>query len=49
MGIAGGAILPLAWGWLSDIWSPQQAYLIALPCYLFIMYFALYGYKKRSW
>jgi fucose permease len=49
MGIAGGAILPLAWGWLSDIWSPRQAYLIAIPCYLFIMYFALYGYKKRSW
>jgi glucose/galactose transporter len=49
MGIAGGAILPLVWGWLSDAISPQQAYWIALPCYLFILYFALSGYKKRSW
>ncbi len=49
MAIAGGAILPLIWGWLSDIWSPRQAYWIALPCYLFILYFALSGYKKRNW
>lgn len=49
MAIAGGAILPLVWGWLSDIWSPRQAYWIALPCYLFILYFALSGYKKRNW
>lgn len=49
MAIAGGAILPLVWGWLSDIWSPRQAYWIALPCYIFILYFALSGYKKRNW
>jgi FHS family L-fucose permease-like MFS transporter len=49
MGIAGGAILPLVWGTLSDLWSPQQAYWLAIPCYLFILYFALAGYKIRSW
>ncbi len=49
MGIAGGAILPLLWGYLSDVWSPQQAYWLAVPCYLFIIYFALQGHKVRSW
>jgi glucose/galactose transporter len=49
MGIAGGAILPLVWGGLAVLWSPQQAYWIALPCYLFILWFALSGYKKRTW
>lgn len=49
MAIAGGAIMPLIWGKLSDMWSPQQAYWIALPCYLIILYFALSGYKKRNW
>lgn len=49
MGIAGGAILPLLWGYLSDIWSPQQAYWLAIPCYLIIIYFALWGHKIRSW
>lgn len=49
MGIAGGALLPLAWGGLSDAWTPQLAYLVAIPCYLFILYFAVYGYKVKNW
>jgi len=49
MGIAGGAILPLLWGYLSDVWSMQQAYWLAIPCYLFIFYYAYRGYKIRSW
>ncbi|MEI6454901.1 MAG: sugar MFS transporter [bacterium] len=49
MGIAGGAILPLVWGYLADTWNMQQAYWIAIPCYLFIIYFAYRGHKIRSW
>jgi glucose/galactose transporter len=49
MGIAGGALLPLLWGYLSDSWGAQNAYLIAVPCYLFILYFAIYGHKLRNW
>jgi glucose/galactose transporter len=45
MAIAGGAILPLVYGSLSDMWNPQMAYSIAIPCYLFIFYFAVKGYK----
>jgi fucose permease len=50
MGISGGAILPLVYGKLADtIHSTQQAYWIMLPLYLFILYYALVGYKKKSW
>ena len=49
MGIAGGAMLPLAWGKLADTWSAQQAYWIAVPCYLFILYYAVYGHKVKRW
>lgn len=49
MSIAGGALLPLAWGYLADIWSPQQAYWLGIPCYLFILWFAVFGYKMKSW
>ena len=49
MGIAGGALLPLLYGYLAD--SPsvggQNAYWILVPCYLFILYFAVRGYKIR--
>lgn len=49
MAIAGGALLPLLWGYLSDVTTSQQAYWIAIPCYLFIFYYAVHGYKLRSW
>jgi len=49
MGIAGGALLPLLWGYLSGAWGAQNAYWIAVPCYLFILYFAVYGHKVRRW
>jgi glucose/galactose transporter len=47
MMIAGGALLPLVWGWLSDVFSshPQYAYWICVPCYLYIMYYSIWGYK----
>ncbi|MDX5420042.1 MAG: sugar MFS transporter [Hymenobacteraceae bacterium] len=48
MGIAGGAILPLIYGALSDAINAQQAYWIMVPCYLFILYYAIAGHKIRT-
>ncbi len=45
MAIAGGAILPLVYGKLSDTIGTQQAYWIMLPCYLFILFYAMKGHK----
>ena len=47
MGIAGGALLPLLYGRLADVMNPQQAYWILVPCYLYIAYYAINGYKVR--
>ena len=47
MAIAGGALLPLLYGKLGDIFNPQQAYWILVPIYLFILYFAVSGHKIR--
>ena len=49
MAIAGGAILPLVWGKLADVYSSQLAYWVLIPCYLFILYFATKGHKLKSW
>lgn len=45
MGIAGGAIIPLVYGALADRFTPHQAYWVAIPCYLFILYYAVSGHK----
>jgi len=45
MGICGGALLPLVYGALADSSNRQNAYWILLPCYLYILYFAIKGYK----
>lgn len=45
MGIAGGAIIPLAYGQLADMFGTTQAYWIALPCYLFLLYYAVRGHR----
>jgi glucose/galactose transporter len=45
MGIAGGAILPLIYGWLALHSSTQMAYSMMIPCYLYILFFAVKGYR----
>ena len=47
MALAGGAIIPLLYGYLADVFSTQQAYWIGIPAYLFILYFAQKGHKVR--
>ncbi len=50
MGIAGGALLPLLFGAVAQSFDDMQlAYWVALPCYLFILFYALKGHKMRSW
>jgi len=50
MAIAGGALLPLAFGSLSDLLqNTQSAYMVLIPCYVFILYYAAKGHTKRSW
>ncbi|MDB5278307.1 MAG: N-acetyl glucosamine transporter [Ferruginibacter sp.] len=48
MAIAGGAVLPLIYGRLADVLSPQHAYVILIPIYLFILYYAAIGSKIRK-
>lgn len=48
MAIGGGALLPLAYGRLADVFSPQHAYWIVVPCYICIFYYAISGHKIRT-
>jgi|TARA_B110000914_G_C15521522_1_gene477439 glucose/galactose transporter len=50
MGISGGAILPLVYGALAETNNNSQtSYWIMLPCYAFILFYALKGHKIKSW
>ncbi len=47
MGIAGGALIPLLYGYLAGhvAVGSREAYWILVPCYLFILFFATTGHK----
>lgn len=47
MGIAGGAIIPLLYGSLTDVVGNQSAYWILIPFYFYIFYYAIKGNKIR--
>jgi fucose permease len=49
MAISGGAVLPLLYGRLSDLASPQAGYWMLLPCYALILWYAVAGHKIRYW
>jgi FHS family L-fucose permease-like MFS transporter len=43
--LGGGALLPLAYGWLAQVSTPQHAYWLVVPCYCCIAWYASYGHK----
>jgi FHS family L-fucose permease-like MFS transporter len=45
MGNLGGALVPLLYGRLADIMDPKIAYFILIPCYFFVLYYAIWGHK----
>lgn len=48
MAISGGAIIPLFWGYLSDVIGSQTAYLVLIPAYLFILFYSIKGHKMKA-
>ncbi len=48
MAIGGGAILPLSYGRLAEVYNTHVAYWVVVPIYLFVLYYASSGHKIRS-
>jgi FHS family L-fucose permease-like MFS transporter len=46
--IAGGAVVPLLIGYLTDSFSARGALLVPILCYAYIAFFALKGSKIRN-
>ncbi|MHB8499400.1 MAG: L-fucose:H+ symporter permease [Candidatus Acidiferrales bacterium] len=47
MSIIGGALIPAAMGKISDASNIQRAFVVPLICYLYVIYFAVSGYRPR--
>ncbi len=48
MAIVGGAILPVAQGWIADHIGIHHAFFLPVICYLYILFFAFIGSKPNS-
>lgn len=48
MAIVGGAIVPLAQGWIADKIGIHHAFFLPVICYLYILFYALSGSKPNS-
>ena len=48
MAIIGGAVFPALMGYISDVVNIQQAFVVPLLCYAYILYYSLKGYQPAS-
>lgn len=49
MGLCGNAITPLIYGHMADLFDVRTAYLILIPCYMYLIFFAAYGHRIKTW
>ncbi len=49
MALCGNAVLSLSYGALADSVGRHDAYWILIPCFLYMIYYALWGYKVEYW
>jgi glucose/galactose transporter len=49
MGLCGNAIVPLFYGYFADRFDVRQAYWVLFPCYLYLVFYAIYGHRVRTW
>jgi FHS family L-fucose permease-like MFS transporter len=48
MSIIGGALIPAVMGKISDASNIQKAFVVPLLCYLYVIYFAVRGYRPKE-
>lgn len=49
MGLCGNAILPLVYGHFAELHGLRAGYWVLVPCFLYLVFFALWGYRIESW
>jgi MFS transporter, FHS family, L-fucose permease len=49
MGLCGNAIMPSLYGYFADLYNVRLAYWVLFPCYLYLVFYAIYGHRIRRW
>lgn len=49
MGLCGNALFPLAYGYLAEASDMRTGYWILIPGFIYLLFFALRGYKYERW
>lgn len=49
MGLCGNAVIPLTYGLLADHYDLQTGYVVLIPCYLYLVFYAFKGYNIKRW
>ena len=49
MGLCGNAILPLVYGFVAERCGMRMGYWVLVPCFLYLVFFAVKGYKIVRW
>ncbi len=49
MGLCGNAILPLIYGQLADVYAVRTAYMVLVPCYIYLIFYATKGHRVMRW
>jgi len=49
MGLCGSAIVPIFYGYFADHFNAHDAYWVLFPCYIYLVYYAYYGYRVKNW
>lgn len=49
MGLCGNAIMPMVYGYFADIYNLRTAYWVLVPCYMYLIFYALRGHMLRKW
>lgn len=49
MALCGNAFMPVVYGLLADRCGVRFAYVVLVPCFLYLIFYAFYGYKINYW
>ncbi len=49
MALCGNAILSLLYGLMTDYMSLQASYWLLIPCFIYMIFYAVWGYKIENW